>query len=119
LLTDVDPPGLILVLTAQPTPLRQWIEQAHTRWENTPPIVAGVSATLEAAASPYLEANAGQLKGTISGLSGATAYEKRRGVEGQATEWLDVLAVEHLLVVGLMLVGAVTYPLIGLRRRGE
>ena len=120
LLADADArPGLILVLAARPAPLRRWVEQAHARWTDTPPIIAGTSALLEAAASPYLDANAGQLEGMISGLSGAAAYENRRGAEGQATEWLNALAAGHVAVIGLMLVGAVFYAFAGRRKKGE
>ncbi|MFQ6102366.1 MAG: hypothetical protein ACE5OS_14205, partial [Anaerolineae bacterium] len=112
-------PSLILVLAAQPAPLRWWVEQAHARGEGTLPVVAGVSAALEAAASPYLDANAGQLRGTISGLSGAAAYERRRGMEGEATRRLNTLAAGHVAIVGLILIGAVIYPLVGSRRKEE
>jgi len=118
LLADADtPPSLILVLTARPAPLRWWIEQVRARYEFAPPVVVGMSAAVEAAASPYLDASAGQLQGAISGLSGAAAYENRRGTGGQATKRLNAMAAGHVAIVVLMLVGAVIHTFI--RPRGE
>jgi len=107
-------PRLILVLTAQPAPLRWWVEQTRALGD-TYSIVAGVSAALEPAASPYLDASAGQLEGTINGLSGAAAYEAYRGLGGRATQRTNALAAGHVAVVGLMTLGAVFYAVGGLR----
>ena len=111
-------PTRILVLAAQPTPLRWWVEQTHVRNEDVP-LIAGVSAALEPAASPYVDDNAGQLKGIVSGLSGAAAYEARRGAEGRATEQLNALAVGQVMAVGLMFIGAFIYIAGGSRGRGK
>jgi hypothetical protein len=111
-------PAQILVLAAQPAPLRWWVEQARARYGNAaPPVVAGVSAALESAASPYLDENARQLDGAIIGLGGAAAYETLRGASGQATQRLNALAVGQVAIVALMLVGMVTHVLGGQRGR--
>jgi hypothetical protein len=112
-------PRLILVLAAEPGPLRWWIEQTHARGEGAPPILAGLSAALEPSAGPYLDVSAGQLQGMINGLSGAAAYERLRGSAGHATQRLNALAVGHVAIVGLMILGAVSYTLGSPRRRGE
>jgi hypothetical protein len=113
-------PALIIVLAAQPGSLRWWIEQTQAHYgDAAPPIAAGVSAALEIAASPYLDANAGQLEGIVSGLGGATAYETQRGTVGQTTRQLDALIVGHLVIVVSMLAGAVFYAVSGPRRREE
>ncbi len=118
LLRDVGvSPGLVLVLTAQPGPLRWWVEQIHALGGETPPIVTGISAALEAAASPYLDTRAGQLAGSVSGLSGAAAYESIRRVPGKATGRLDALAAGQVAIVGLMILGAILYAPSGLFRR--
>jgi len=118
LLADaVPPPKLILVLTAQPGPLRWWVEQTYALYGDALPIVAGTSAALEPATSPYLDVSAGQLEGAVNGLRGAAAYETRRGSAGRATQRLDTLAVGHIAVVGLMVLGAAFYAPSGLRRR--
>lgn len=120
LLRDAGPlPALILVLTAQPGPLRWWVEQIHARYDDAPPVLAGTSAALEPAASPYLETSAGQLNGAVSGLSGAAAYETLRGSRGQATHRLGALSLGHTATAALMLLGALFYAFAGLRRRGS
>ena len=112
------PPKLIVLLTAQPGPLRWWIEQTQTRGATIIPIVAGISAALEPAAAPYLDTSAGQLAGAVSGLSGAAIYEKARGLPDPATQWrLNALTIGHIAVVGLIVLGAVLYAPSGLRRR--
>ena len=120
MLTDVGiRPGLVLVLAARPAALRWWVEQTHTLYGDMLPIVAGVSAAIEPAASPYLDASAGQLEGAINGLSGAAAYETLRGLGGRATQRINALAAGHVAIVGLMVIGAVFYALGGSRgRRG-
>ena len=110
-------PGLVLVLTAQPGPLRWWVEQTRALYGDTVPVVVGMSAALESTASPYLDASAGQIEGAINGFSGAAAYETLRGTPGQATQRLNALAVGHLAIVGLMILGAAFYALGGSRGR--
>jgi hypothetical protein len=113
-------PDLIIVLAAYPESMRWWIEQTRAHYgDASPPIAAGVSAALEIAASPYLDVNAHQLQGIVSGLGGATAYETRRGTAAQATRQLDALLAGHLLIVASMLAGAAFYAAGGPRRRGE
>ena len=111
-------PALVLVLTAQPGPLRWWVEQTRALYGDALPVVAGMSAALEPAASPYLESNARQLEGAISGLSGAAAYEALRQSAGQATQRLNALAAGHVAIVGLMILGAVFYTFSGARVSG-
>jgi len=114
LLTATDrAPTLLLILTSRPMPLRLWIEQASARSGDRLPLVAVGSAALEPVASPYLDANAGQLGGAIHGLQGAAAYEALRESAGSATQRLDALAAGHLAIVVLIIVGAVAHVLGG------
>jgi len=116
--TDTQP-ARILVLAAQPAPLRWWIEQTKAQYSGaSPPIVAGVSAALESVTSPYLDIGAGQLDGAVIGLSGAAAYEAHRGVEGEATRRLNALAAGQVAVVVLISIGAVLHAF-GPHRRGK
>lgn len=121
LLAGVEPrPSLVVVLTAQPGPLRWWIEQTNARYAHDgPALLAGVSALLEVAASPYLAPQVGQLSGSISGLNGAAAYESLSEMEsGRASRRLDALAVGHVAIVGLIILGLVIYlPSSLLRKR--
>ncbi len=107
---------LILVLTAQPGPLRWWIEQTRALGD-APPVVAGISTALAPAAYPYLDTSAGQLEGAISGLSGAATYEAYRGLGGRATQRINALAAGHAAVAGLMVLGAIIYAFGGVRGR--
>jgi hypothetical protein len=116
LLADASP-TLVVVLTAHPGPLRWWIEQAYAQGAGAIPIVAGVSAALEPAASPYLDVSAGQLAGAVRGLSGAAVYEGMRGAPGAATRRLNALAVGHIAIVILMIAGAAFHAPDSLRRR--
>jgi len=119
LLADAGNPSLIFVVTARPGPLRWWVEQARSLPDEPPPVVGGVSAALESAASPYLDANAGQITGAIHGLSGAAAYEALRSSPGQAHRRLNTLALGHAAIVGLMILGAAFYTLGGLHGRAK
>ena len=111
LLANAGPYRFILVLTAQPGSLRHWVEQTEVRGEDASPLIAGLSAALEPAATPYLDATAGQLEGSISGLSGAAAYETLRGSPGHAAQRIDALAAGHAAIAGLMMLGAVFHAL--------
>ncbi len=109
-------PGVILLLTARPASLRWWIEQTQARGEKLT-LVAGLSAALEPAAAPYL--NAGALQAALYGLSGAAAYESESGLPGRATERLDALVAGHLAVIALILIGAVIHTLAGPPQKGR
>jgi len=118
LLTDAPvQPKMILVLTARPGPLRWWVEQTQARYGDTIPVVVGMSAALESAASPYQDTRAGQMEGAIYGLSGAAGYETLLGSPEQITGQLNALALGHLAIVGLMILGALFYTPGGLQGR--
>ena len=110
-------PKMILVLTARPGPLRWWVEQTQARYGDTIPVVVGMSAALESAASPYQDTRAGQMEGAIYGLSGAAGYETLLGSPEQITGQLNALALGHLAIVGLMILGALFYTPGGLQGR--
>ena len=114
--TDSEP-ALILVLTSRPMPLRLWIEQAYARYGDGLPLIAVGSAALEPVASPYLDANAGQLRGAIHGYKGAASYEALRGSLGSAAGRLDALAAGHIVIVILIVLGALIHALV--RTEGE
>jgi hypothetical protein len=116
------PPKLVIILAAQPASLRWWIEQTSTRYSaDMPPIGAGISAALEIVASPYVDTNARQLQGVISGLYGAAAYEQLynevHGMTTSPNRQLDALVAGQVIVVMVMLTGAVFYFISGLWRK--
>ena len=57
-----------------------------------------------------------EMRGAISGLRGASAYDSRRGTEGEATERLNILAAGHVAVSVLMFAGALIYTFVRPRR---
>ncbi len=108
-------PTLLLVLTGRPMPLRLWVEQAHARFGDQLPLIAVGSAALEPFAGPYVDANAGQLRGAIYGYEGAASYETFRGALGRATQRLDALAAGHIVLVILIVLGALIHAFVGTR----
>jgi hypothetical protein len=115
-LTATDrPPTLLLVLTSRAAPLRRWVEQARAHYGDQLPVIVAGSAAIEPAASPFLDASAGQLSGSIHGLKGAASYEALRDVPGDAAQRLDALAAGHLAIILLMIVGATFYGLQGIQ----
>lgn len=112
--------ALLLVLTADRSVLRWWVEQARAAAPGESlPVVAGISAALEPVAAPYLDARAGQLQGVVGGLLGAAFYARDRGVSGGLMAWLDGLAAAHLAVIGLILIGAVAHLVQRIGKRGR
>jgi hypothetical protein len=116
LLSREPKPQMIVVLAAQPAPLRWWIEQTSVV-EEPPSVVAGISAMLEPMASPYLDDNAGQVKGAVIGLRDAAGYESIQDRAGSATLRLSSLALGQITIAVLMLAGAGLYFLSGPSRR--
>jgi hypothetical protein len=112
----VPSPTMLLVLTSRAAPLRRWVEQARAHYGDQLTMTLAGSAALEPAASPYLDASAGQLAGSIHGLKGAAAYEALREAGGDATQRLNALAAGHLAIVSLIIAGAIFY---GLNRAQE
>lgn len=71
------------------------------------PIVVGGAATIMPVVGPYLAS--GQLRGIISGLSGAAEYEVLSEMPGQAVAAMDAQAVGHLYIVALVVLGNVGF----------
>jgi hypothetical protein len=65
--------SMILVLSASPQSVRDWVEQVHTADPNTP-IVAMVSAASDALVFPYTEGSKPAIWGLVAGYTGAQAY---------------------------------------------
>ena len=112
-------PDLIVVFAARPGPLRRWVEQAYAMVD-PPVVVVGTSAALEAATSPYLGGQQGQIAGAVSGVSGAAYYDRiaNGNVDGPAARRLDALAAGNLGIVALVIVGAAVSGLHGSRDKG-
>lgn len=112
-------PKLLVILTSRPGPLLRWVEQVHARYGDQIQVAAVTSALLEPVTSPYLDANAEQLGAAIHGFREAASYEALQGRPGEATRQLDTLAVGHVTIVTLMVVGAAIYGIGGTRRKED
>jgi len=116
--SDIDT-AAVLVLTANPSVLRWWVEQSRLPGGNIP-VAACIGAGLEPVAGPYFAGGAQQLAGVVSGLTGAAYYEQiLLGVSGQASHRLDALAAGHLAVAGLIVIGALIHGPGRAGRKGE
>ncbi|MFO7741066.1 MAG: zinc ribbon domain-containing protein [Anaerolineae bacterium] len=112
-------PTLLLIVTTRPGALQRWVEQASALYGDQLPVIAVGSALLQPITSPYLDANAGQLRAAVHGFREAASYEALRGAVGEATQRLDALAAGHIAIVALMIAGAVVHGLGGAGGRGS
>ncbi|MEA3375662.1 MAG: zinc ribbon domain-containing protein [Chloroflexota bacterium] len=112
-------PTLLLIVTTGPGALQRWVEQASALYGDQLPVIAVGSALLQPVTSPYLDANAGQLRAAVHGFREAASYEALRGAVGEATQRLDALAAGHIAIVALMIAGAVVHGLGGAGGRGS
>jgi len=104
----LDDVALIVLVADGPLPVRWWVEQVGPGTQANRPIVAAVSAAAIPTVRPYynqMNPQAGQLRGLLSGVTGAAAYENRLHGQGRAMEGLAAQSVAHLGLVVLGLVG--------------
>jgi len=106
---------LIVLVAASPESVRWWIEQVGSSSPHIP-IVAAVSASVEPAVRPYLEA--GQLRGLIAGLIGAADYDLQSGRPPAGEAAIDALTLGSAAVVLLIGLGAIV-ALKSSRKRGQ
>jgi hypothetical protein len=112
--------ALITVLTSEDDNLRWWVEQTtavELEEDREFPLLAGVSAAIEALVRPYYDMESPQIDGLVVGLAGAVDYERELGeLDGPAHTRLDAQLVGQLAVLALIVAGVLFY---GLSRRGE
>jgi hypothetical protein len=96
--------GLVLVVTENPDTAREWIEQVGLSLGDTPLLMV-VSAQAEPIVRPYYEGSPRQVRGMISGLAGAAAYENSLARMGLARRYWDSYSLSLLLAVALILLG--------------
>ncbi|MBN2084561.1 MAG: hypothetical protein JW748_05000 [Anaerolineales bacterium] len=65
--------SMILIFSAGPQSVRNWVEQVHTVAPGTP-MVAMVSAASDALVFPYTQGSQPALRGLVTGYTGAQAY---------------------------------------------
>jgi hypothetical protein len=104
----LDDVALIVDVADNPLAVRWWVEQLGPGTSANRPMVAAVSAAADPTIRPYynsIDPKAGQLRGLISGITGAAAYENRRQQPGRAVGSLAAQSVVHLGLVVFSLGG--------------
>jgi len=113
-----DDAAAVIVIAGQPAGVRGWAEQVALAGL-AKPVIVGLSAAMEAVASPYLDEASGQITGSVTGLRGAAYYEKTLlGIDGRAVRRLQAMTAGQIAIVALMVVGALIHAVGGVRRRG-
>jgi len=105
--------ALVIELAGTAEPLQKWMEQVQPRAGVK--IAAGVSAAVEPRARAYRDAK--QLVAMLSGLLGAAQYEALSNQRGLAVISVGAQSTAQLVLIGVIIVGNLTYWLS--RRRGK
>jgi hypothetical protein len=102
--------ALVVDVADNPLAVRWWVEQAGPGTQANRPLIAAVSAAADPTVRPYYNAlnpKAGQLRGLISGVTGAAAYENRLQQPGRAMGSLAAQSVANLSMVVFSLGGTI------------
>jgi hypothetical protein len=97
--------ALIMVITANPTVARTWVEQVqpYLDGEASPtPLVMVLSAQAGPLVQPYYQANPRQIQGLVTGLRDGAAYARLTGRSGLPRKYWDAFSV-GLLVAGVLI----------------
>lgn len=115
----LDEMALIAVLTSDADDMRWWVEQTtalERDLDTDLPLLAGVSAAIEALVRPYYDMETRQIDGLVVGMAGAVDYERALDwLDGPAHVRLNGQLVGQLAVLVLIVMGILFY---GLLRRG-
>jgi hypothetical protein len=112
--------GVVVVITTGTEIGRVWAEQTQT-WLGERPLVMVLSAGAEPLVRPYYESLRPKVKGILSGLPAAVAYELRLAQPGAAqARWnafgLGLMSIEAILLAGI-LYGFLAWILSGRRKQ--
>lgn len=97
--------SLVMVITANPTIARTWVEQVQPflDGEASPtPLVMVLSAQAGPLVQPYYQANPRQIQGLVTGLRDGAAYANLTGRSGLPRKYWDAFSV-GLLVAGVLI----------------
>ena len=111
-ITNYDQIDLLLDLAAGAS-IDAWITYANTKYGLK--IGAGVTGVIVSEMYPYLQT--GQLVGLMPGFLGAAGYEKLINAPGKGISGINTVSFVHLLIVGLVVLGNITFFIY--RRREE
>jgi len=111
--------ALVMIITDDSDVARAWIEQVQPQLGETP-VITILSAQAEPMVRPYFGAEVGsQVRGIVSGLSGAAAYEVLAENNLGRAYW-DAYSVGLIVAVGAIFIGgALNITSVILNRRSE
>jgi hypothetical protein len=105
----LDDVAMVVEVADAAQPVRWWVEQASTTPLGARPMLAAVSAAAAPTVRPYYNGpgigSPGRLRGMISGVTSAAAYEIYLGRPGRALRSIAAQSVAHLGLVVVALVG--------------
>ncbi len=82
-----------------------WISIVNAQYKT--PVGAGMTAVMAPKMYPFVQA--GQLTGLLGGMKGAAEYEELVGVKGTAIRGMDAQSLVHLLIIGFVILGNISY----------
>jgi hypothetical protein len=82
-----------------------WVIYAYEKYGQK--IAAGVTGVIISQLYPFIQT--GQLIGLIGGLRGAAEYETQVNKSGNATTWMSIQSIVHLVIIILVILGNVAY----------
>jgi hypothetical protein len=97
--------SLIMVITANPTVARTWVEQVQpflAGGSSPTPLVMVLSAQAGPLVQPYYQANPKQIQGLVTGLRDGAAYANLTGRSGLPRKYWDAFSV-GLLIAGMLI----------------
>ncbi len=116
-LRDVD---LVISLSAGDPGIHAWVMMAGDRFG----VPVGGGCTAVSAPEFYTYLGTGQMVGLLGGLKGAADYETlvREGMEntpaGLATPGMAAQSISHLVIMGFIIIGNISYLILHRRRKG-
>jgi hypothetical protein len=97
--------SLIMVITANPTVARTWVEQVQpflAGGASPTPLVMILSAQAGPLVQPYYQANPRQIQGLVTGLRDGAAYANLTGRSGLPRKYWDAFSV-GLVIAGVLI----------------
>lgn len=112
--------ALIMVITANPTVARNWVEQVQPYLDggtSSTPLVMVLSAQAGPLVQPYFQANPRQIQGLVTGLREGAAYARLTGRSGLPRKYWDAFSI-GLWVAGVLIAigGLANIALVALAR---
>jgi hypothetical protein len=110
--------NLLVVASESPETARNWIEQVHPAFPNTP-VVMALSAQAKPLIQPYYNASPQQIQGLMGGYSAALLYDSAIGRTTNSAVLWSPFATGLTVAVVLMVIGMLVNLLWGALRRAK